>query len=1184
MSTTLDEQIKQLKQAIAEIEAQRTILGDAAVDAALVPSRQRLAELETQVEKPVEVSPEEPIRQRKLVTLLFMDVVGSTEMTQHLDPEDTMEIMDDALRNLAVPVELHSGHVTRFMGDGFMAVFGNPIAREDDPEQAIRAGLDILKVAQVLADELDTQWNIPGFQVRVGINTGLAVLGGYTEAEDTIMGRSVNLAARMESAAPPGGLMISHDTYRHVRGVFDVEPQEPVVAKGFQEPVPVYLVESARQRAFRVPMLGVDGIETRMVGRHTELKYLQDALYTAIEEGEGQLVTVTGEAGVGKSRLLYEFQNWIELLPDDVFFFLGRGRQETQGQPYSLLRDLFAIRFQILDDDTAGEARRKIEAGFGEVIGTEVDRLMRAQIIGQLLGFDFSTSPHLKGVLNDPEQLRNRGQMYLTQYFREFSRDSPILIFLEDIHWGDDSSLDLISQLGERTPQQRLLIVCAARPTLFERRPYWGEGQTYHNRLELRPLSKRESRQLVAEILKMAGKVPTQLRELVVGGAEGNPFYAEELIKMLIEDGVIIVGEETWQVEAHRLAQVDVPSTLAGVLQARLDSLPTHERNVLQQASVVGRLFWDSLVAHIQAETDGDPQLLPLTLTSLRSRELIYRREESAFVDAVEYLFKHDVLREVTYESVLKRLRNIYHGMAADWLISHSGDRIGEHSGLIAEHLLMAGRQDKAYHYFNQAGETALASYANPEAEGHFRQALELSPPDALRADLLSALGEALYRQGHAEEANQIWRQAINLYHELGDSDRMGDVYARLSILLWYSDYLKAWNLCQEGLESMEGAPDSCGYARLLAEAGRTAYFRNVSDQVVPLCRKALEMAERVGDLESQAQANITLAHQNVDINIKESIVLLEEVIVLTEGEGLLRPAARAHHNLGVILGEYLVDLNSAYRYSLRSAEIFRQIGEIEGMMNAMDVVFWVYIGLGELKAVEDKLAEFLRASTVHESRVEDFLQNNREDLLDARGEWIPALDVYRVHLQKSRQRGKFQDIIHYNYNLANTILELNRFGYLDDLTEAERALLENIEIKSKDLQSYFYLTIVCARQGRIAAARDWLTQAHKKPSRYENNLEKELRSRTEFELVLAEGRWAEAVAACESSIEIFRNCGHQWGWARRLIDLGDALVGRNEPGDLERAGETYQQSLDMFTEMGAPGYIKVLEERLGDL
>jgi len=865
MSTTLDDQINQLKQAVAEIEAQRSILGDAAVDASLVPFRQKLADLEAQVSSSREEPPEIPTRQRKLVTLLFMDVVGSTAMTQHLDPEDTLEIMDNFLPRLAAPVESQGGHVTRFTGDGFKALFGDPVAREDDPEHAIRAGLDIQKVARSLAKELRTDWGIEDFQVRIGIDTGLAALGGQTEAEDTVMGRVVNLAVRIESAASPGCLLISHNTYRHVRGVFTVEPQEPITAKGFPEPVPVYRVINVKPRAFRVQTLGVEGVETRMIGRRTEMDFLKDALLTAMEEGEGQVVTISGEAGVGKSRLLYEFQNWIELLPPpQVRFFQGRGRQDSQGLPNSLLRDLFAYRFQVLDDDTGEQARRKIEIGFREVFGTGKDAMMRAHVIGQLLGFDFSASLHLKGVLNDPKQLRNRGLIYLGEYFQALSRENSVVIFLEDIHWADDSSLDAVNHLGESASQLRLLILCDARPTLFERRPYWGEGQTCHTRLELRPLSKREIRQLVTEILKLAKDIPAELRELVVKGAEGNPFYVEELIKMLIEDGVVIPGEESWRVELDRLSQIDVPTTLAGVLQARLDSLPIHERTVLQQASVVGRLFWDRLVAHIQAEGDngGDPQLVPSALSSLREREFIYRREESAFAGAVEYLFKHDVLREVTYESVIKRLRKTYHGFVADWLISNSGDRIGEYSGKIAEHLLLSGRKEQACDYFVRAGESALASYANREAITHFYSALHLvkSLPDSEERDRQAlnihlSLGPALTatRGWAASELEKNYQQAEQLCLKMADDAQL---VPALWLLAVYRLGRSEHEIVDRLVERLNNLAQMIGNPELLCLADL---------QVSPLYQGKLAMARQIltrASLSRDVEMQRSLAYQ----------------------------------------------------------------------------------------------------------------------------------------------------------------------------------------------------------------------------------------------------------------------------------------------------------------------------------
>ena len=1185
MSTTLIEQITQLEQAIAELEARRSILGDEAVEAALLPSRKKLADLEAQIasqgKEPIQV----PQRKRKLVTLLYLDVVGSTAMTQNLDPEDNLELMEKALLRLIEPIQEHGGRITRYTGDGFKAVFGDPTAREDDPEQAIWAGLEILDISKKVAQEIEKEWEIEGFQVRIGIDTGLAALGGETEGENTVKGRVVNLAVRIESAAPPGGLLISHNTYRHVRGVFNVDPLEPIKVKGFPEPAAVYLVKEIKPRAFRVRTLGVEGVETRMIGRRTELDILKDALMTAIEEGEGQVITLSGEAGIGKSRLLYEYQNWIELLPQTVRLFQGRCRQESHRQPYSLLRDVFAFRFQIQEDNLREQARHKIEAGFGNVFGDDENALMKSQIIGHLLGFDYSSSSHLKGVLKDAEQLRNRGLMYLIQYFQALSQEMPVVIFLEDTHWGDDSSMDLVCRIGEFSPQHPILIVCAARPVLFERRPYWGEGQTYHSCIELHPLSKRENRQLVAEILKLAVDIPVKLRELVVRGAEGNPFYTEELIKMLIEDGVIIPGEETWLIDETGLGQVDVPSTLAGVLQARLDSLPNYERTVLQQASVVGRLFWDRIVTYIQTEAGegGDPGLIPLALTSLRDRELVYRHEESVFAGSVEYLFKHDMLREVTYESVIKQLRQTYHGLVADWLIANCGDRICEYYGQIAEHLLSAGKRDQAGQYFAKAGELALASFANIEAELYFQKALSLSPQESIRAGLLTGLGEATYRQGDSEQAEQLWRQAIDLYKDLENYDQLADVYARLSSLLWHQNNLEAWNLCLEGLDLIKDSPDSVGHARLLAEAGRTAHFRSEIDQIAPLCQKAIKMSQRTGNVEVQADALTTMGLYVG--NYEDAMALYKDVIHLGEKNNLLRSKVRALNYLGWIEVTNLIDLKSGLDHYLCAAEFGKSIGESHDTLAVLLAnAYSVSIDLGEWAKVEGKIEKILCELPGYESTFEKILRGGRPDLLSARGEWVLALEKIRELRQEARKGYNNQGVAWSNLGIIDTILEINHFNKLEDLSEARTAAKEVLEIKVQHKRAAFKLAVIFVRMNELTQAHDWFERAKNINYKCSENLVKELCNSVEFEIAIATSRWDEALTACVSSINIYKNCHYKWMWARRLIDLGDVLTYRSESGDRERACITYQQSLDMFTEMGMPVYVKVLEERLGEL
>jgi ABC-type oligopeptide transport system substrate-binding subunit/class 3 adenylate cyclase len=694
---------EQLEQAIAQLETQRATLGDGVVDVSIAALHEKLAALER--------TPE----QRKQATILFADLSGYTAMAETMDAEEVSEVMNALWQQIDATIVEHGGRIDKHTGDGVMAVWGVQEAREDDPEQAIRAALAM----QAGLADFKASHNI---NMRIGLSTGLVLLGTVdTTGEFSIFGDTVNLASRLEEIAPTGGVLISHDTYRHVRGVFDVLEQDPILVRGKARPVLTYVVQRAKPRAFRLPTRGVAGIETRMVGRDAELLMLQNMFRDAIEDAEVQVVTIVGDAGVGKSRLLYEFEKWIELQPDRVWRFEARATPETEARPYGLIRRMFADRFEILGSDSAAEVRHKFRAGMAAALSSD-----QAALVGQLLGFDFSDTPAVQARLGS-ESFGEMATTLLAQFLRTIA-GNPTVILLEDIHWADDSSLDLLDHLVGTVPNTRLLVICLARPPLFERRPSWGEGREAHTQINLKPLSRRASRALVGEILQKAEGVPHELRDLIVEGAEGNPFYVEELIKMLIEDSVIVLGDDHWRVELQRLARIHVPPTLTGVLQARLDSLPPKEKMLLQRAAVVGRLFWDTAVAELKAKEGSglDKEEISLLLEAVRDRELVFRREHSAFAGAEEYIFKHASLRDVTYETVLLNLRRVYHEQVARWLEVAAGKRIGEYLGLIAGHYELAGEGEKAVEYLLRAGDQARLAYACQEASGYYQRALPL--------------------------------------------------------------------------------------------------------------------------------------------------------------------------------------------------------------------------------------------------------------------------------------------------------------------------------------------------------------------------------------------------------------------------------------------------------------------------
>ena len=907
---------EQLEQAIVALEGQRSALGDAVVDAALAPMREKLESLRARAASQ---------QTRRQITVLFADVAGSTAIGQQLgDPEAIIDLMDSALERMAQPVRDHGGHITRFMGDGFKAVFGLSVAHEDDAEQAVRAGLDILGVVREIAADLEGRQGVRGFNARIGINTGLVATGGLSEGEDTVMGLTVNLGARMESAAAPGTVLISHATYRQVRGIFEVEPLGPIVAKGFPDPVRVYVVKQAKPRAFRMGTRGIEGIETRMVGRDAELMMLESAFADAIETGEPRLVMVVGEAGVGKSRLLYEFENWIELRPEHAIYFKGRAAPSLRHVPYTVFRDMLAYRFEIRESDTAAVALEKFRAGTAGALSTE-----RADLVGYLVGFDFASSEAVQRLIGSPD-FGDLARSYFTAYVQALARQEPMVMFLEDLHWADDSSLDLLDHLATTISEARLLMVGLTRPELFERRAHLGEGRERVARLDLKLLSRRVSRALVDEILQKVDVIPEALRDLIVDGAEGNPFYVEELAKMLIDEGVIIPGpdeQSTWHVDEARLHEIRVPPTLTGILQARLDSLPVRERELLQQAAVVGHLFWDAAVSELAGKARDQVQE---ELDSIRGRELIFRRERSAFVGTTEYLFKHALLRDVTYETVLQKLRRGYHALVARWLEAHAGERIGEYAGLIAEHLEHAGQAVEAASYLQRSAARMLDTGALRASLGFAQHALALLPEDSpLRVELLVQSGEALLGLSDYAEARQVLETALSAAQAAGDERASAAALDHLGgIARDQGDWELAAGYLERSLALAQGLGDRSRTAHVLWSLGWVYLGQGTAAEAETCLTESQGLYQGLEDRLGLAQVLNGLASVGLLLgDYGRSWTLYQESLALFRESGDRLKEAIALANLGET-SRLREDYDAARDYCTAALGIFSEIGQ----------------------------------------------------------------------------------------------------------------------------------------------------------------------------------------------------------------------------------------------------------------
>jgi class 3 adenylate cyclase len=450
---------KEFAYATTVLEANRSLLGDQVVETALAALREKLASNNGGAQA-VRVP-----QQRKLVTILFADVPGFTGMFEKMDDEVVNDVINSLWSRVDKAIRDQGGRIDKHIDDVVMALYGTPTAHEDDPERAIRSALQLQSEIRDWKSEQAERFpgyktQIQNIQLRVGVNTGPALLGTVgTVGEYTAIGDTVNLAQRLKAAAPLGGILVSRDAHQHVRGIFDVTALEPITVKGKSEPIHVYTVNGIKPRSFRDTTRGLEGVETRTIGREDELKQMQSAFESAASQRLTHLISIVAEAGTGKSRLLFEFGKWLDTQDQPVQIFKGRAAQETSQIPYSLLRGILSSTFEIQENDRASIARQKLEQGVRKYTSDPEVATLYAHFIGHLIGLDYSKSPHLKGILSDAKQVRDLAFHYTSEFVADIAHDQTVVVFLEDIHWADSGSLDFFDALMRKQPDLPLLII-----------------------------------------------------------------------------------------------------------------------------------------------------------------------------------------------------------------------------------------------------------------------------------------------------------------------------------------------------------------------------------------------------------------------------------------------------------------------------------------------------------------------------------------------------------------------------------------------------------------------------------------------------------------------------------------------------------------------------------------------------
>ena len=699
--------------------------------------------------------------ERRVVTMLFCDVTGSTAAAERLDPEEWAEIMNGAFEHLISPIYRYEGTVARLMGDAILAFFGAPIAHEDDPQRAVLAGLDIIEGIRAYQAEVKSRWNLD-FGVRVGINTGLVVVGEVgsdMRVEYTAMGDAINLAARMEQTAQPGTVQISSDTHSLIAPLFDFDAPEEIEVKGKTAPVTAYRVLSKKAEPGR--MRGVDGLSSPLVGRVKEVNELRQVL-NRLHDGRGALVCLTGEAGLGKSSLINELHAcWEQIAGSEAPWVECRGVSYDTARPYGLFSQQMLQVFGVADNDPIETVRAKIAVapvGFPPEIQSAVVNAMSV-----LLAF---------GTASDGKQAQGEAaQRELHEachgWWRAVASHSPTVIVMDDLHWADTASVQLIIDLFPLVEEAPLLILCSFRPE--RQSAAWRVKQAaeteyshVYTEINLAALSDDDSDELFENLLGISD-LPTQLRQTILQKTDGNPFFIEEFIRTLIDSGVINRDETgaRWQADTD-VDAISIPDNLLALLTARIDRLEEDERRTLQKSSVIGRSFHLGVLEEICEPGNA----LARHLNTLQRAELI---REAARVPELEYIFQHDLTREAAYNSILLRERREFHLIVGEAVERLFSDRLEENAHLLAHHFYQAGSNERALRYSVMAGDTSARMYANDEAITHYTRAIDMAQEGGSSNEQVIALFMA---RGRAQEVGGQQDEALAGYQELEDLGR----------------------------------------------------------------------------------------------------------------------------------------------------------------------------------------------------------------------------------------------------------------------------------------------------------------------------------------------------------------------------------------------------------------------------
>jgi len=831
----------------------------------------------------------DPVAERRLVSVLFADLVGFTALSESRDAEEARELLSRYFEICRRLVERYGGTVEKFIGDAVMAVWGTPTANEDDAERAVRTALDLVAAVSGLADELGAE----GLRLRAGVLTGEAAVTVGAVGEGMVAGDLVNTASRVQAEAEPGTVLVGDGTRRATEAAIAYEEVGFRQLKGKAEPQRLH--RALRVIAARRGEGRSAGLEPPFVGREREFSLIKDLFHACAEERRAGIVSIVGVAGVGKSRLSWEFEKYVDGLAESVRWHRGRCLSYGDGVAYWALAEMVRMRARISEDDTPDVALAKLRESLAALSSSGEERAFLEPRLAHLLGLAVRSAP-------DKEDLFSAWRLF----FERMAEQDPVVLVFEDLQWADSGLLDFVEYLLDWSRAFPIYVLTLARPELAERRSGWGAGQRAFTSLFLEPLADAQVDQLLTGLVP---GLPPELREQIVERAEGVPLYAVETVRMLLDRGLLVRDGDEYRPRGP-IETLDVPETLHALAAARLDALEARERRLLEDAAVLGRSFTRTGLAALGNTSEDE---LEPVLQSLLRKEILSIQSDPLSPEQNQISFVQDLLRRVAYETLSVHARKERHLAAAAHLEREGDDEL---AALIATHVLDAYRaasgtadearlRTQARIALTRAAERASSLASAATAADAFAHAAELADDPAEQAELLEHAGFAFLQDGALAQADAALARAAAIIEEAGLAGTALRVACRRAEVFRTMDRVAdAVSLLAPAYDAAPKDEPDADMARAAAELARAAYFGGRQELAFEAVEVALDMAEALKLPEVLAEA-LTTKSILVWRRPHESLALIREGLGVALENDLARSALRAQFNLSGMLMEH---------------------------------------------------------------------------------------------------------------------------------------------------------------------------------------------------------------------------------------------------------------------------------------